>query len=104
MGRALILTLPAFRLAGRSKINRSGDLFIHDNNLYGGLLSVKEVAMHLIYALVDPRTDVVAYVGITNNPNQRLQEHVEMKADNEKKNAWVQQLPTEQVVPKMKSL
>lgn len=60
--------------------------------------------LHFIYALVDPRTDVVAYIGITNNPNARLIEHLEGKSPNDDKDAWIWELQEEGYEPRMKIL
>ena len=60
--------------------------------------------MYFVYELFDPRTSKPGYIGITNNPNQRLLEHLELRAGKGKKNAWIQQLLAEQVEPKMKIL
>jgi predicted GIY-YIG superfamily endonuclease len=60
--------------------------------------------LYFIYALVDPRTDAVAYVGLTNNPNARLQDHLNNFVTNRKKGNWVRQLRDEHLEPQMKIL
>ena len=60
--------------------------------------------MYFIYELVDPRTNVVAYVGITNNPNARLQEHISCTGPNDGKKTWVRELQEEGYEPRMKIL
>jgi predicted GIY-YIG superfamily endonuclease len=54
--------------------------------------------------MVDPRNNTPSYVGITNNPNQRYFEHIELRVKKGKKNDWVQQLLAEGVKPKMRIL
>lgn len=51
--------------------------------------------MHFVYALVDPRTDAVAYVGITDNAYERFKDHVNFQDNNGKKDAWIQRLKDE---------
>jgi predicted GIY-YIG superfamily endonuclease len=60
--------------------------------------------MYFVYALTDPRTDIVAYVGITNNPNARLQEHISCTGPNDEKKTWVRKLQEEGYEPRMKIL
>lgn len=60
--------------------------------------------MYFIYALTDPRTEIVAYVGITNNPNARLQEHINCTGPNDEKKTWTRKLQAEGYDPRMKIL
>lgn len=60
--------------------------------------------MYFVYELVDPRTDVTGYVGITNNPNQRYYEHIEGRVGRGKKYEWIKRLQGEQTQPKMEIL
>lgn len=60
--------------------------------------------MYFVYALVDPRTDAVGYVGITNNAYERFKEHINRRGDNGKKDIWIQQFKDEKVMPAMKIL
>lgn len=60
--------------------------------------------LHFVYELVDPRTDAVAYVGITNNPNQRLRAHITDTETNDNKQAWIEQLQKEHLKPRMRIL
>ncbi len=60
--------------------------------------------MYFVYELVDPRTDVTGYIGITNNPNQRYNDHVKGREGKGKKYDWIQRLQEEQTQPKMKIL
>lgn len=60
--------------------------------------------MYFVYELVDPRTNVTGYVGITNNPNQRYREHIEGRVGKGKKYEWIKRLQEEETQPKMKIL
>lgn len=60
--------------------------------------------MYFIYALTDPRTDAVAYVGITDNAYERFRKHMHDRSANGRKHAWIQQLKEEKVMPAMKIL
>ena len=60
--------------------------------------------MYFVYELVDPRTDVAGYIGITDNPNRRYSEHIEGREGKGKKYNWIQRLQEEQIQPKMKIL
>lgn len=59
--------------------------------------------MYFVYELVDPCTNSPRYVGITNNPNQRLQEHINrLDGSNTAKETWIQKLQEEHLSPSMK--
>lgn len=60
--------------------------------------------MYFVYALTDPRTGTVAYVGITNNAYERFKQHISYRDNNGKKHAWIQRLQQEKVMPAMKIL
>jgi len=60
--------------------------------------------LHFVYELIDPRTDAVVYVGITNNPNQRFQAHLNDTETNIKKKKWIEQLQKEHFEPHMRIL
>jgi len=45
-----------------------------------------------IYALSDPRTDAVRYIGKSNDPEYRYKLHIRKTADNTKKSKWVRSL------------
>lgn len=60
--------------------------------------------LHFIYELVDPRTDVAAYVGISNNPNQRFRAHLTDIETNVEKQTWIEQLRKEHLEPRMRIL
>jgi predicted GIY-YIG superfamily endonuclease len=57
--------------------------------------------LHFVYKLIDPRTGVVAYVGITDNPNRRFQAHLNDTKTNDGKRAWIEQLQSEHLEPRM---
>src|SRR5882724_5640807 len=56
-----------------------------------------------IYALIDPRTSKVRYVGQCARPNQRLEEHVR-RPGSRKLKSWIAELNRRGVVPVMKIL
>ncbi len=60
--------------------------------------------MHFVYELVDPRTKIVNYVGITNNPNARQQEHIGGKDTNRRKQEWIQQPLSEGHFPNQRAV
>jgi hypothetical protein len=60
--------------------------------------------MYFVYELVDPRTDVTGYVGITNNPKKRHYEHLYGREGKGKKYEWIRYLQKEQIQPKMRIL
>lgn len=51
--------------------------------------------MYFIYTLTDPRTSIVAYVGMTRDIRQRYAEHIGCLGKNEEKNAWIKQMYSE---------
>lgn len=54
----------------------------------------------VIYALVDPRDGVVRYVGVTDNPQLRLREHLQRKRKSSVKLAiWLEDLAKVKLVP-----
>lgn len=60
--------------------------------------------LHFIYELIDPRTDTVFYIGITNDPNQRFQAHLHDAKTNDKKSERIEQLREESFEPRMRIL
>lgn len=58
---------------------------------------------YYLYALIDPILEVPKYVGITNNPKERLRKHLEDKSTT-KKTKWIQNLKNGGKVPSMKVL
>lgn len=48
--------------------------------------------MYYIYELVDPRNNVTRYIGITNNPEIRLNRHLGRYDGNEQKNNWIEEI------------
>jgi hypothetical protein len=59
---------------------------------------------YFVYALIDPRTDAVAYVGISFNATWRFSQHLKCDSTNEAKNIWIQQLQDEGLQPVLKVL
>ena len=57
--------------------------------------------LQFVYTLIDPRTGVVAYIGITDNPNRRFQAHLDDTKTNGEKRAWIEQLQSEHLEPRM---
>ena len=57
--------------------------------------------LQFIYRLVDPRTGVIAYIGITDNPNRRFQAHLDATKANNRKRASIEQLQSEHLEPRM---
>ena len=65
--------------------------------------------LYFVYGLVDPTlvgetSDGIGYVGITNNPNRRLLEHIEMRGVDGVKNGWIRHLLDNNIYPEMKIL
>lgn len=49
--------------------------------------------MYYLYYLIDPITNKVRYIGITNNPERRLKEHIrDSKRKNSHKDNWIKKL------------
>lgn len=57
-----------------------------------------------IYALQDPRTEQIRYIGKTGNLKSRLYFHLQCKDVNRHKVGWIQQLKTEGLKPAMLTL
>jgi predicted GIY-YIG superfamily endonuclease len=58
---------------------------------------------YVVYALVDPRSQDICYIGITNHPERRMNQHINGE-DNLRKQAWLQSLRTHGLRPTMKIL
>nr|DAH58124.1 MAG TPA: intron associated endonuclease [Bacteriophage sp.] len=58
---------------------------------------------YYLYALIDPDLDSPKYIGITNNPDKRLQEHIEDTAIT-KKTKWISSLKEGGKLPILKIL
>lgn len=53
-----------------------------------------------VYALSDPRTNEVRYVGMTHNVNQRYAQHIcRIDKSNQTKQAWIDALKTQHLHP-----
>lgn len=48
--------------------------------------------MYYIYKLVDPRTNIAGYIGITNNLEVRLIGHLGRRDRNDRKNQWIEEI------------
>ena len=59
---------------------------------------------YTIYALIDPRDSSIRYIGITDNPDQRLKEHLRGRGGNPPKRNWVYELHQLGLVPIMQPL
>jgi predicted GIY-YIG superfamily endonuclease len=59
---------------------------------------------YIIYALIDPRDSSIRYIGITDNPDQRLKEHLRGRGGNPPKREWVYELRQLGLVPIMQPL
>jgi hypothetical protein len=57
---------------------------------------------YYIYELVDPRTDQIRYVGITNNPELRLYQHTNCIDATGVKLAWLEEMRNDRVKPIMR--
>jgi predicted GIY-YIG superfamily endonuclease len=66
--------------------------------------SRKEAIMYFIYALTDPRTDKIGYIGITKNLKQRFNQHVNSQGSNSEKDSWIQQLLYDGLIPSIRVL
>lgn len=53
--------------------------------------------LHFIYVLKDPRTGDVRYVGLTNNPAIRYQQHLQSSSGD--KQSWIAELSSEGIRP-----
>jgi hypothetical protein len=58
-----------------------------------------EVGMYSVYALTDPRTKKVHYIGSTLDVKRRLNDHLSNKKGNAKKRAWIEDLKRENLLP-----
>jgi predicted GIY-YIG superfamily endonuclease len=60
--------------------------------------------MYVIYALVDPRDNLVHYVGLTEDVYQRFQAHINCTGSNVAKNAWITEMRQANVLVQMVEL
>jgi len=58
--------------------------------------------LQFIYELYDPRTDIVGYVGITTDPNDRYKQHLGMIDGNRYKNSWISSILADSIKPGMR--
>jgi len=61
-------------------------------------------AKYYVYALVDPRDDMIRYVGITVDPATRLRDHSGGVSANDAKDKWIAELKLLGLRPVMKIL
>lgn len=54
-----------------------------------------------VYALTDPMTGIIHYIGITNDRERRYREHVTCSGTNREKNMWVISLLQQELQPAM---
>jgi uncharacterized protein YjhX (UPF0386 family) len=60
---------------------------------------------YFVYELIDPRTDIPRYVGITATPNRRWRSHIDdSDTQNWEKRAWIRELMEEGLVPDMQTI
>lgn len=55
--------------------------------------------MSSVYALEDPRTNEIHYVGMAQDVHKRYDQHVNHPQNNKKKNAWIEELKEAGMVP-----
>jgi hypothetical protein len=60
------------------------------------------VMLQFIYELYGPRTDIVGYVGITADPNERYKQHLSMSDGNLGKQSWISNMLVRGVQPGMR--
>lgn len=60
--------------------------------------------LYLIYALVDPHTEEVRYIGITNDMTNRFMNHLRAAGSRTLKGAWLEDLQNEGLQPLVKTL
>lgn len=66
---------------------------------------MSDSSLHVVYALLDPRNDRVAYVGrTTRNPRKRLREHSHKISPNNRLEKWKMGLDEAGVTPTMQVL
>jgi len=70
------------------------------------LTSIEIMKEHIytIYALIDPRDGSIRYIGITDNPAQRIKEHLRGRGGNPLKREWVYELRRLGLAPIMQPL
>ena len=58
-------------------------------------------ATTFIYALTDPRTGAIRYIGKSNDPNARLKSHIGRRSHNPFLNAWIDDMRSAGMVPSL---
>ena len=59
---------------------------------------------YTVYALIDPRDNNIRYIGITDNPERRLDEHLSGRGGNTPKRTWINELRELGLTPRMQPL
>jgi predicted GIY-YIG superfamily endonuclease len=59
---------------------------------------------YTIYALIDPRDTSIRYIGITDNPDKRLEEHLRGRGGNVPKREWIYELRQLGLIPMMQPI
>lgn len=62
-------------------------------------MSILPLGFSVIYALVDPCTGLVRYVGNTINPDKRFREHIYRHRKTPKMQSWIQELAAKNMTP-----
>jgi len=65
-------------------------------------MSKEKNKVYFVYVLIDPRTDEVAYIGITDDVHGRLLDHLRSSNDSSVKDKWVHRLRNMNLTPIMK--
>lgn len=60
--------------------------------------------MYFIYALTDPRTDEIRYIGKAKNLKRRFGHHMVADGSNSEKDSWMQELINVGLMPSFKTL
>lgn len=68
-----------------------------------GSMKRRRSIAHTVYALTDPRTNDIKYVGVTSNMQERLARHLK-REDKGKKSDWIQELQELGLQPQMEIL
>jgi len=64
----------------------------------------REQQNYVVYALIDPRNNEIRYIGITANPDRRLEEHSSGRGGNIPKRTWITELYELGLTPRMQLL
>lgn len=67
-------------------------------------LEAKQQKPHEVYRLIDPRDGSTRYVGMSNNAQARYEQHIQSHSKNETKEAWIQELKDNGLLPLLEVL